>query len=61
MRTEKKRVKVRYLGKDDPMALRHGKVYDAIVGDLGWYCIVDETHEEYAYPPKSFELVQEDE
>lgn len=39
------RVKVRFLGPDNPLALRHGKIYEARVLKLGWYGIVDETHE----------------
>ena len=53
------KIKVKFIGKDDPLALRHGKVYDARVLKLGWYGIIDETHEEYAYPPENFEVVSE--
>ena len=48
------RVKVMYLGQDDPLTLMHGKIYDARVLKLGWLGIVDETHEEYAYMPELF-------
>ena len=56
------RIKVRFIGKDDPIALRNGKIYDARVlkptkKGKRWYGIVDETHEEYAYPPELFEIV----
>ena len=54
------RVKVRFLGEDDPLMLLHGKVYEARVLKLGWFGIVDETHEEYAYPPQLFEIVEDD-
>ena len=55
-------IKVRFTGKDDPLALRNGKIYDARVLNptpkgKRWYGIVDETHEEYAYPPELFEVV----
>ena len=53
------KVKVRYIGEDNPLALRTGKVYEARVLKLGWYGIIDETKEEYAYPPQLFELVTE--
>lgn len=58
--TEYPHIKVRFIGADDPLALRNGKVYDAIVGQLGMLCIVDETGEEYGYPPSPelFEIVQ---
>ena len=51
-------VKVRFIGKDDPLALRHGKIYDARILKKNWYGIVDETNEEYAYPPDKFEIVE---
>ena len=54
----KPRIKVRYIGEDNPLMLRHGKEYEAIVGDHGWYSIIDETHEEYAYPPRLFEIIE---
>ena len=57
-------IKVRFIGKDDPIALRNGKIYDARVlkptkKGTYWYGIVDETHEEYAYPPQLFEIISE--
>lgn len=48
MMNEYRKIKVRYLGKDDPLALKHGKVYEAVIGQKGAYCIIDETGEEYA-------------
>ena len=50
-------IKVKYIGVDDPLALRHDKIYKARVLKLDWYGIVDETNEEYAYPPELFEIV----
>ena len=40
----------------------NGKIYDTRVlkptkKGKRWYGIVDETHEEYAYPPELFEIV----
>ena len=53
-------VRVRYIGEDDPLMMLHGKVYEARVLKKGWYGVVDETHEEYAYPPELFELLPPD-
>ena len=50
-------IKVKYNGKDDPLSLRNGKVYDARILNKGWYGIVDEVGEEYAYPPEQFEIL----
>ena len=52
-------VKVKYIGDDNPLSLRHGKTYDARVLKRGWLGIVDETNEEYAYPPELFEILDQ--
>lgn len=57
--SEYKKIKVRFMGEDDPLALRHGKVYEAIVGQKGLYGIIDETGEEYGYYPSMFEIVED--
>ena len=59
MKTKYKTIKVKFLGEDNPLALRHGKIYDAIVGQLGMYGIVDETGKEYGYNPKLFEIIED--
>lgn len=53
-----KMIKVRYMGDDDPLSLRTEKVYTARVLAKNWFGIVDETGEEYAYPPELFEVVE---
>lgn len=50
---------VKYIGEDSPLSLRKGKTYSARVLKKGWYGIVDETGEEYAYPPELFEKVEQ--
>lgn len=52
------KIKVKYLGENDPLTLLKGKVYDARILKKGWYGIVDETKEEFAYPPELFEIVE---
>ena len=49
-------VTVKFIGEDDPLALRTGKIYTARVLKKGWFGVVDETGEEYAYPPEVFEI-----
>ena len=51
------KTKVKFIGESDPLALLNGKVYDAIVGQKGMICLVDETGDEYAYPPELFEII----
>lgn len=58
LKTINSRVKVKYIGEDDPLSLRNGKVYNARVLKKNWYGIVDETKEEYAFPPELFEVVE---
>lgn len=51
-------MRVRYLGKSDPLELLNGKVYDVISIEGDWYRIVDETGEDYLYPPQAFEIIE---
>ena len=52
------RAKVRYIGDEYPVSLRKGKIYEAIIGQLGFICLVDETGEEYGFPPYLFEILE---
>lgn len=54
-----KKINVKYIGADDPLSLRNGKVYKARVLKKGWFGIVDETGEEYAYAPEQFQIVED--
>ena len=47
-------MKVKYVGNNDPLSLLNGKIYDVISVEKGWYRIVDETGEDYLYPPQLF-------
>lgn len=60
LKSKPKYIRVKFIGEDDPLALRHGKVYDAIVGQKGMLGVVDETGEEYGYPANLFERVLQD-
>lgn len=61
-------MKVRYIGKtvenfivkNNRMHLIPEKVYDVInIEKHGWYRIVDESGEDYLYPPYLFDIVEE--
>lgn len=54
------KLQVKYIGKDNPLSLLSGKVYEARLLKKGWYGIVDETQEEYAYPPELFEVIADE-
>ena len=53
-------LKVKYNGESDPLALLNGKIYDVISIENTWYRIVDETGEDYLYPPEAFEIMGDD-
>lgn len=50
--------KVRYTGNSDPLCLLNGKVYKVLSIEKGWYRIIDETGEDYLFPPDVFEKVE---
>lgn len=52
------KIKVVYIGDDDPLALINGKTYIARILRKGWLGVVDESGEEYAYPPELFTEVK---
>ena len=51
-------MKVRWLGESNPLALIHGKVYEVMSIEKGWYRVMDETDDDYLYPPEGFEIVE---
>ena len=57
-------ITVKHIGENNPLALLHGKIYKARIlkpdkQGRNWYGVIDETNEEYAYPPELFEIVEE--
>ena len=51
------RMKVKCLEKSDELDLVHGKIYDVISIEDGFYRIIDEEGEDYLYPAEMFEIV----
>lgn len=51
-------MKVRYTGKTESFMLTHDKIYDVISIEKGWYRILDDTNDDYLYPPNIFEIVE---
>ena len=39
------------------ISLKKDKIYDARECGLGWFALIDEEGEEYAYPPELFDVV----
>ncbi len=56
MKSEEKII-AKYLGKTDPILLINGKLYEVISIERDWFRIIDETGEDYLYPPELFEIV----
>ena len=48
---------VKYHGKTNPLELINGKTYDVVSIEGDWYRILDETGEDYLYPPEVFEII----
>ena len=51
---------VKHLGVSDPLVLLNGKEYEVLSIEQEWYRIIDETGEDYLYPPGAFEIISED-
>ena len=52
-------MKVKWKGKTDFLMLTHDKVYEVLSIEKGWYRVIDESKEDYLYPPEQFEIVEE--
>lgn len=50
-------MKVKYIGETSQLVLTNGKIYDVISVEKGWYRIVDDSGDDYLYPPEAFEVV----
>ena len=50
-------MKVKYLGETSFLELTNGKVYTVLSVEKNWYRIVDDSGEDYLYPPEDFEVV----
>lgn len=52
------RMKVRYIKNTISMCLTGNKIYEVLSIEKGWYRIVDDTGEDYLYPPEAFEIAE---
>lgn len=51
-------MQVKYIGENDPLGLLNDKVYEVLSVEQNWYRIIDETNDDYLYPPELFEIVE---
>ena len=49
---------VKYIGETDITMLINGKAYEAVGENTFFYCVIDESGEEYLYPKELFEIVE---
>lgn len=49
-------MRVRYMGETEKLVLTKDKIYNVIAVEHGWYRIVDDSDEDYLYPPELFEI-----
>ena len=53
------KMKVRWKGKTEFLVFTHDKVYEVLSIEKEWYRIVDDSGEDYLYPPEKFEIIEE--
>lgn len=51
-------MKVGYTGETSFLELMNGDIYEVISVERGWYRVVDDSGEDYLYPPDEFEVVE---
>lgn len=49
--------KAKWKGKTEFLMLTHDKIYDVISVEKGWYRVIDDSGDDYLYPPEQFEIV----
>ncbi len=52
-------MKVRWLGGTDFLVATHNKIYTVLSIEKDWYRIIDDSGEDYLYPPHLFEIVED--
>ena len=53
------RMKIKYIGKTNSFILTEGKIYEVVSVERGWYRIIDDSGEDYLYPPEYFERISD--
>ena len=56
---DKTNFKVRWKGETEFLYFTHDKVYIVLSVEKGFYRIIDDSGEDYLYPPDNFEIVEE--
>ena len=56
-----KAMKAKYIGTQEAISLTTGALYDVLSIESGWYRIVDDTGEDYLFPPDVFNILPDGE
>lgn len=51
-------MKAKYTGDTSFLELTHNKIYKIVSVEKGWYRIVDDSDDDYLYPPDEFKIVE---
>lgn len=49
---------VKFTGETNPVCLTNGECYPVVSIECGWYRIVDNSDDDYLYPPDLFDTVE---
>ena len=52
-------MKVKFTGSIDTLAFEKGKIYEVLSVEKGWFRIMTELDEDYLFPPKLFEIIEQ--
>lgn len=51
-------MKVKYIKNTISLSLTKDRVYKVLATEKGWYRIIDDSGEDYLYPPEIFEVIK---
>lgn len=52
-------MKVKYIKDTISLCLTKNKVYEVLSVEKEWYRLIDDSGEDYLYPPENFEVVED--
>lgn len=52
-------MKVKWIKDTIPLCLTKNKTYEVLATEKGWYRVIDDSGEDYLYPPENFELLEQ--
>lgn len=51
-------MKVKWNGKTEFLVLTNGAAYEVLSIENGWYRLIDDSGEDYLYPPEQFDIIE---